>query len=107
MKDRRSFIQKVGLLSAAAATGILQPAWSRNLQAAIKNNEWVSPSQLATDEDFWYYVQQSYTIMPNFINLNNGGVSPAPKTVADAMVRTAQKDYRGIFIYPSDRIAQL
>ena len=29
------------------------------------------------------------------------------KTVAEAMVRTAQKDYRGIFIYPSDRIAQL
>jgi len=29
------------------------------------------------------------------------------KTVADAMVRTAQKDYRGIYIYPSDRISQL
>ncbi|MEN6474804.1 MAG: oxidoreductase [Syntrophaceae bacterium] len=28
------------------------------------------------------------------------------KTVAEAMVRTAQRDYRGIFIYPSDRIAQ-
>jgi selenocysteine lyase/cysteine desulfurase len=30
-------------------------------------------------------VQQSYTISSGFINLNNGGVAPAPKVVADAM----------------------
>jgi selenocysteine lyase/cysteine desulfurase len=88
MPDRRSFIQKVGLLSAAAVTAnILQPAWSRDLDAALNNVSSVSPADLATDEDFWYYVQQSYTIAPNFINLNNGGVAPAPKTVAEAMKR--------------------
>ncbi len=86
MKDRRSFIQKMGVLSAAALTAnILQPAWSRDLQAAIESSELVAPSELASDEDFWHYVQQSYNIAPNFINLNNGGVSPAPKSVADAM----------------------
>lgn len=88
MNNRRSFLQKVGLLSASAlSANVLQPVWSRDLQAALKNSASVSPSHLATDEDFWYYVQQSYTIAPNFINLNNGGVSPAPKTVADAMKR--------------------
>ena len=45
------------------------------------------PGQLAGDEDFWYYVQQSYTVSPFLINLNNGGVSPAPKTVQEAMKR--------------------
>jgi selenocysteine lyase/cysteine desulfurase len=88
MTDRRSFINKLGLLSGAALTAnLLQPAWSHDLQSAIQNSSSLSPSDLATDEDFWYYVQQSYTIAPNFINLNNGGVAPAPKVVADAMKR--------------------
>lgn len=86
MSNRRSFLQKMGLLSASAITAnMLQPAWSRDLQSALKSTASISPSELATDEEFWHYVQQSYTIAPNFINLNNGGVAPAPKSVADAM----------------------
>src|SRR6476620_4016726 len=88
MTDRRSFINKLGLLSGAALTAnLLQPAWSRDLRSAIQNTSSLSAADLATDEDFWYYVQQSYTIAPNFINLNNGGVAPAPKVVAEAMKR--------------------
>lgn len=88
MSSRRSFINKAGLLTASALTAnLLQQAWGRDLQSALKNAEAIPPSQLATDEEFWYYVQQSYTIAPNFINLNNGGVAPAPKVVADAMKR--------------------
>lgn len=86
MSNRRSFLNKAGLLSASVITGgIFQSAWSRNLKSAIKNAEGVNPADLATDDEFWYYVQQSYTISSNFVNLNNGGVSPAPKVVADAM----------------------
>jgi selenocysteine lyase/cysteine desulfurase len=86
MSNRRSFLQKMGLLSASAITAnMLQPAWSRNLQDAVNNAASIPPSQLASDEEFWHYVQQSYTIAPNFINLNNGGVAPAPKPVADTM----------------------
>ena len=72
MSNRRSFLQKISLASAAAITAnVLQPAWSRNLQSALKNNELISPTELASDEEFWHYVQQSYTIPPDFINLNN------------------------------------
>jgi selenocysteine lyase/cysteine desulfurase len=86
MSNRRSFLNKAGLLSASIITsGLFQPAWSRNLKSALKNAEGVHPAELATDDEFWYYVQQSYTISSNFVNLNNGGVSPAPKVVADAM----------------------
>jgi selenocysteine lyase/cysteine desulfurase len=88
MPSRRSFLNKMSLLSASAiAANLFQPAWSRNLKTALKDVANVAPSDLATDEEFWYYVQQSYTISSNFINLNNGGVSPAPKVVADAMKR--------------------
>ncbi len=86
--DRRNFLQKAGVFSATAfLSSLSQPAWSRNLDAAVRNAEGISPADLATEEDFWYYIQQSFTVSPSLINLNNGGVSPAPKTVQDAMKR--------------------
>jgi selenocysteine lyase/cysteine desulfurase len=86
--NRRSFLQKAGIVSAAGfLTSIAKPAWSRNLHRAIREAENIPPGELATDEEFWYYIQQSFTVSPSLINLNNGGVSPAPKTVQDAMKR--------------------
>ena len=86
--DRRSFLQKAGMASAAAfCTSLLQPAWSRKLEGALRQASLVPPGELASDESFWYYIQQSFTVSPSIINLNNGGVSPAPKTVQDAMKR--------------------
>lgn len=87
MSNRRSFISKTGLAAAAIAGSIIQPAWSRNLKSALNNVAGLNPADVATNDEFWYYVQQAYTISSNFINLNNGGVSPAPKVVADAMKR--------------------
>ncbi|MFN2458871.1 MAG: aminotransferase class V-fold PLP-dependent enzyme [Chitinophagaceae bacterium] len=85
---RRSFLQKTGITSGAALfTGIFQPAWSRNLQKTLRGSENIPPDELASEEDFWYYIQQAFTVSPAIINLNNGGVSPAPKTVQDAMKR--------------------
>lgn len=88
MSDRRRFLQKAGILSATAfLSSMAKPVWSRNLETAIREAEGLSASDLATEEDFWYYIQQSFTVSPAIINLNNGGVSPAPKTVQDAMKR--------------------
>jgi selenocysteine lyase/cysteine desulfurase len=90
MRDfhRRSFIRQTGRFSAAAILASLtQPAWSRHLQKALHDAAAVPAEQLAGDEDFWYYIQQSYTVSPTLINLNNGGVAPAPKTVQQAMMR--------------------
>ena len=86
--NRRSFINKASAFSVTALlASITQPAWSRNLHKALNAAAGTPPDQLASDEDFWYYIQQSYTVSPSLINLNNGGVSPAPKTVQDAMKR--------------------
>lgn len=86
--NRRRFLQRAGMFSATAIlSSLTQPAWSRNLEAALRDAEGMSPEDLATEEDFWYYIQQSFTVSPALINLNNGGVSPAPKTVQDAMKR--------------------
>ncbi|MBC7873060.1 MAG: aminotransferase, partial [Ferruginibacter sp.] len=86
--NRRRFLQKAGVFSATAfLSTFTQPAWSRDLAAALKDAEGIPPGDLASEEDFWYYIQQSFTVSPSLINLNNGGVSPAPKTVQDAMKR--------------------
>lgn len=57
------------------------------MEKALREAEGVSAADLATEEDFWYYIRQSFTVSPSIINLNNGGVSPAPKSVQDAMKR--------------------
>ncbi|MFN2440812.1 MAG: aminotransferase class V-fold PLP-dependent enzyme, partial [Chitinophagaceae bacterium] len=86
--SRRNFLQKTGIASATAlVSSLTQPAWSRNLQTALKNADHVPPGELASEEEFWYYIQQAFTASPAIINLNNGGVSPAPKTVQEAMKR--------------------
>jgi len=43
--------------------------------------------QLAGDEDFWFHVREAYAVDRSVINLNNGGVSPAPQAVMDALRR--------------------
>lgn len=82
---RREFFKKTGLFSAAGLLTGLQPSFASEtfLQRSHGSNE----EALITDEDFWYQVQQSFTVSPGLINLNNGGVSPAPRTVQEAMKR--------------------
>lgn len=86
--NRRRFLKRTGMVSVSAfLTAFTQPAWSRNLEKALADAQGISPQDLATEEDFWNYIQQSFTVSPYLINLNNGGVCPAPKTVQDAMKR--------------------
>ncbi len=86
--NRRKFLQRAGAFSATTfLSSLTAPAWSRNLQRALSRAEGQLPQQLATDEEFWYYIQQAFTVSAGIINLNNGGVSPAPRTVQEAMKR--------------------
>ncbi|WP_276500633.1 aminotransferase class V-fold PLP-dependent enzyme [Terrimonas pollutisoli] len=86
--SRRNFLQKAGAITSSAfLTSVTQPLWAKDLDRAIQNAKAVPADKLSTEEDFWYYIQQSFTPASGLINLNNGGVSPAPKTVQDAMKR--------------------
>jgi len=42
---------------------------------------------LAADEDFWEPIQRAFDVDRSLTNLNNGGVSPSPSHVLEAMVR--------------------
>ena len=58
-----------------------------SILAAVADAGDTSADQLAGNEDFWFHVQQAYEVDRSLINLNNGGVAPAPRVVMDAMHR--------------------
>ena len=88
MTTRRSFFQKA--LSAAGAlslTPLAAKAISEDITDALISINKLSPLEAASDEELWARVAQAYTVSPNILNLNNGGVSPQPKVVQDAVDR--------------------
>lgn len=88
MSTRRSFFQKsFGIASALSFTPFLSKAISEDISDALVELNKLSPEDAMTDEDLWARMAQAYTVTPNILNLNNGGVSPQPKVVQDAVDR--------------------
>lgn len=86
MSSRRSFIQKtMGAASIAALSPLIAAA--EDVSDALRSLNKLSPQAAAVDEDLWARMAQAYTVTPNMLNLNNGGVSPQPKVVQDAVDR--------------------
>jgi selenocysteine lyase/cysteine desulfurase len=84
--SRRSFFKKAGEFTAMAAiTPVLFPEKLLDIDWANLNSG--SSGSVTTDEDFWYQIKHAYTVSPNIINLNNGGVSPQPAVVQNAVDR--------------------
>lgn len=93
---RRAFLQKAGTMTAAMfAANIFNPFHLEKVKAASKKISNFSPEQSATDEDFWFEIKRAYTVNPNLINLNNGGVSPQPKVVQEAFIEYYQISNEG------------
>lgn len=50
---------------------------------------------VAVDEDFWLNIRHAFSVNRNIINLNNGGVSPAPKIVMETEKRFLEIENMG------------
>ena len=88
MSDRKKFLQQVAMLTGAfSANSLFNQLYASEILTANKRVSQFSPTELAADEDYWSIIQQAYTVSATIINLNNGGVSPAPKVVQDAVER--------------------
>ncbi len=88
MPTRRSFLSLAGKsLGLAALSSATVASLLRNVEAATKNIANLTPQEAATDEDYWATIQNSFSVTRGIINLNNGGVSPSPRIVTEALVR--------------------
>ncbi len=88
MEPRRDFIKKVGALSGVfTGLSVFNELTAATVAAANQKIALLSAAEAATNEDYWQVIQQSFTVNSNFINLNNGGVSPSPKIVQEAVER--------------------
>ncbi|QEC67788.1 aminotransferase class V-fold PLP-dependent enzyme [Panacibacter ginsenosidivorans] len=88
MANRRKFLQQLTATAGAFSAGSLfNKLYAKDFESAARQVEGFSAQQLAGDEDYWTVIQQAYTVNPNIINLNNGGVSPSPRVVQEAVER--------------------
>ena len=86
--SRRNFLTLAGKgLGLAALTTPSIAALLKEVEAASRSVSHLTPDQLAVDEDYWSVIQNSFTVTRGIINLNNGGVSPSPRIVTEALVR--------------------
>ncbi|HSR43007.1 MAG TPA: aminotransferase class V-fold PLP-dependent enzyme [Longimicrobiales bacterium] len=91
MHSRRDFLGAIGLPAIAAAAGLDRwaPRLSRSAGDLARDlgTHPGTPEEVAADEDFWAEVARAFTVDRTLVNLNNGGVSPSPAWVQDAMKR--------------------
>ena len=85
---RRNFLSLAGKgLGLAALSSVSIASLLQEVAAATKSVAQLTPAQAAMDEDYWSVIQNSFTVTRGIINLNNGGVSPSPRIVTEALVR--------------------
>jgi selenocysteine lyase/cysteine desulfurase len=88
MENRRNFVKQIGLMAGAfSANSLFNQAHAAEFEHQNLIKKDMSAKDLAMDEDYWSIIQQSYTTSPALINLNNGGVSPSPRIVQEAVER--------------------
>jgi len=87
MPSRRSFLSKAAMLASSSLIPSLKAFSKEELLTLADYKPEKSALELVTDEDYWWQIQQAYTVSPQIINLNNGGVSPSPMVVQNAVDR--------------------
>jgi selenocysteine lyase/cysteine desulfurase len=86
--SRRSVLSLAGkglglaVLSSSTVASLL-----KEIEAATRTVAHLTPEQAAMDEDYWFTIQNAFSVTRGIINLNNGGVSPSPRIVTEALVR--------------------
>jgi selenocysteine lyase/cysteine desulfurase len=72
---------------ATVAYAVLREDAVARVRGAVADAGGATATRLADDEDFWLQIQRAYDVDRSMINLNNGGVAPAPRSVLDGVHR--------------------
>ena len=85
MPTRRAFV------SSLTRAGLAAPVFKSTALASVLRAQAIAgaqvPLSLAEDETYWGEIQRAFDADRTLINLNNGGVSPTPSHVLEAMIR--------------------
>jgi selenocysteine lyase/cysteine desulfurase len=95
MVTRRRFLGALGLGAGAAAGQAFFPARLESVAPGTETRAHLEelaatpgdPEEIARDEAYWARIQEAFTTDRSLVNLNNGGVSPTPAHVLEAMKR--------------------
>jgi selenocysteine lyase/cysteine desulfurase len=84
MTSRRNFVSGLAGFGAAAVfrPNAIASMFKANIIAGDR-----TPEEVAEDESYWTEIQRAFDTDRTLINLNNGGVSPTPTHVLEAMIR--------------------
>ncbi len=85
MTNRRTFV--TSLMRAGVALPALKASAFTSLFRAERVVGSRTPLEVADDEDYWSEIARAFDSDRTLVNLNNGGVSPAPTHVLEAMIR--------------------
>ena len=86
MASRRNFLVNLGAVGSLSFLSNLSKG-NNNIDSILSAKTEKTDDELITDESFWYQIKMAFSVSPTLINLNNGGVSPQPKVVQDAVER--------------------
>jgi selenocysteine lyase/cysteine desulfurase len=92
IENRRSFVKKaLALTGAFSSASLFNELHAEDFQAIQSTYADASAATLAENEDFWSTIQRAYPASSSpVMNLNNGGVSPSPLVVLQAVERYNQ-----------------
>jgi isopenicillin-N epimerase len=86
--NRRNFLSMVGKgVGLAALSSVTVASLLEDVHAATRSVAHLSPADAAMNEDYWFEIQRSFSTARGITNLNNGGVSPSPRLVTEALCR--------------------
>lgn len=86
--QRRTFLKQAATLAGAfSAASLFNQLHAEEWKHASERINHLDARQVAEDADYWGMIQSAYTVNPSIINLNNGGVSPSPLVVQQAVAR--------------------
>ncbi len=99
LNDRRSFLKMAALAGAFSTNSLFRQAHAAEWETASSSVNGLDAGQVGQNEDFWGVIQRGYSVSTQIINLNNGGVSPSPIVVQQAVERYNQLSNEGPSYY--------
>lgn len=87
MYSRRQFLSRITAVSSVTFLALKSDALARVRNVVKEVSLGAKPDEVAKDELFWSRIQSAFQLDRTIINFNNGGVSPSPRTVHNALKR--------------------